>query len=70
MLFIHGMELVVLLVCWWTAIGTLFNTSIRSGDISLIGASLHRWPKSGPVELCIVAIGLIIIYMQLWGLPL
>ena len=63
-------DMVIFLLCWWTSVGIFFNTSIRTGDLSLIGASLHQQPKSGPFELIIVAIGLVILYSQLWGLPL
>jgi hypothetical protein len=63
-------DMIVFLLCWWTSVGIFFNTSIRTGDISLIGASLQKQPKSGPFELCLVTVGLIILYTQLWGLPL
>lgn len=63
-------DMVIFLLCWWTSVGIFFNTSIRIGDITLIGASLQQQPKSGPFELCIVAIGLVLLYTQLWGLPL
>lgn len=78
LLFLPGMfaigdvlvDIIFLLLCWWTAIGILFNTSIRGGDISLIVASIKNQPKSGIVELFIVAIGLLLIYTQLWGIAL
>ncbi len=34
----------------WIAIGILFNCSIRSGDLSLIMASLKNRPRSGVIE--------------------
>jgi hypothetical protein len=34
----------------WIAIGILFNCSIRSGDLSLIMASLKNRPRSGTIE--------------------
>jgi hypothetical protein len=63
-------DIIIGLLCWWTSVGVFFNTSIRTGDISLIGASLQKQPKSGPFELLLLAIGLIILYIQIWGLPM
>lgn len=37
-------------VLLWISIGILFNCSIRSGDLSLIVASLRNKPRSGAIE--------------------
>ncbi len=55
------------LICWYVAIGIFFNTSVRSGDISVLFASLKRRPRSGTIELVLVMLGLIILYTQVMG---
>ncbi len=44
------MEPLWFVVFLWIAIGILFNCSIRSGDLSLIMASLKNRPRSGVIE--------------------
>jgi len=43
-------ETLWVLVFWWIALGILFNCSLRSGDLSLILASLRNKPRSGTIE--------------------
>jgi hypothetical protein len=63
-------DMIVFLLCWWTSLGIFFNTSIRIGDISLISESIKKEPKSGTFEIFIVAVALVFLYSQLWGVPL
>jgi len=57
----------LVLLCSYVAIGVLFNTSIRSGDLSLVQAALRKRPRSGAIELVIVLVSLTILYSQLLG---
>ena len=58
------------LVCWYISLGILFNSSIRNGDISMIGASLKRRPRSGAVELLVVMTALVLLYIQVMGVSM
>ncbi len=60
-------EAPIVLLLWYVALGVFFNTSLRSGDVSLVAASLRRRPKSGALELIIVIAALITIYAQIAG---
>ena len=64
------MEPLFALVFWWIAIGILFNCSVRSGDLSLLFASLKRKPRSGAIELILfIAILSFAYYVQYVGVP-
>ena len=55
-------------VCWWIAVGILFNCSVRSGDLSLLFASLKRKPRSGLIEfVAFVSILSLAYYIQFLG---
>ncbi len=57
----------LVIICWYVAVSILFNTSVRSGDISIVVASLKRHPRSGTVELIVVLSVLVILYTQVFG---
>jgi hypothetical protein len=60
----------LVLVCWYVSVGVLFNTSVRSGDISLVVAALRKKPRSGAFEFVVVIVALIIFYVQLMGVSI
>ncbi len=57
----------VILVCWYVAVGIFFNTSVRSGDLSVLLAALKRRPRSGSIELVLVLLSLVVLYTQVIG---
>ena len=57
----------VVLFCWYVAIGVLFNISLRSGDVSLVVASLRRRPRAGALEFIAVMAALVLLYTQVVG---
>ncbi|UCE10418.1 MAG: hypothetical protein JSW61_00405 [Candidatus Thorarchaeota archaeon] len=65
-----SLEFPTSLLSWYVALGVLFNTSLRSGDISLLGAALKRRPRSGSVELLVSLALLAVLYTQLMVMPL
>jgi hypothetical protein len=65
--FVFLLEAPMVLILWYVALGVFFNTSLRSGDISLVAASLRRRPRSGVLELIVVMAALIILYAQFAG---
>lgn len=65
LLFFQNMPLV--LFCWYVAIGVLFNISLRSGDVSLVVASLRRRPRAGALEFITVMVALVLLYTQVVG---
>ena len=50
------------LLCWYLAVAVLFNSSLRGGDVSLLGAALHGHPGRGIAELIIAVIVLAVFY--------
>lgn len=65
LLFFQNMP--VVLFCWYVAIGVLFNISLRSGDVSLVVASLRRRPRAGALEFIAVMVALVLLYTQVVG---
>jgi hypothetical protein len=57
----------VVLLSWYVALGVLFNTSIRGGDVSLLSAALKGSPRQGAVEFIIVMALLALFYTQVVG---
>ena len=57
-------------IMWYLSIGVLFNSSARGGDLSLLGASLKKRPRTGALEILTISAALIIMYFQLWSVPL
>lgn len=52
----------VVLLCWYMAICVLFNSSLRGGDVSLLGAALQGQPGRGLAELFIALSVLAVFY--------
>lgn len=52
----------VVLLCWYMALCVLFNSSLRGGDVSLLGAALQGHPGRGLAELLIVLAILVVFY--------
>jgi hypothetical protein len=51
-----------LLLCWYLALAVLLNSSLRGGDVSLLGAALQKHPSRGFAELIIALCFLAIFY--------
>jgi hypothetical protein len=52
----------VVLLCWYLALCVLFNSSLRGGDVQLLGAALQKHPGRGMAELFIALTVLIVFY--------
>jgi hypothetical protein len=52
----------ILLLCWYLAVAVLLNSSLRGGDVSLLGAALQKHPSRGFVELIIALCFLAVFY--------
>jgi hypothetical protein len=61
------MEFPLALVCWYLAVAVLLNSCIRSGDLSLIGASLKKQGHRGAIEFVAVIAALALFYTQIVG---
>ena len=57
----------VLLLCWYLSLAVFFNSSLRGGDVSLLGAALQKHPGKGIAEL-IIALSLLIVFYSFVGL--
>ncbi|TXT55246.1 MAG: conserved membrane protein of unknown function [Candidatus Thorarchaeota archaeon] len=68
MVIIIGAPLV--LVCWYVAVCVLFNTSIRGGDVTLLGAALKGHPGKGILELVVTLSIIVFLYIALSGVLL
>jgi len=53
----------VILLCWYVALCVLFNSSLKGGDFSLLGAALQGHPGRGLAELMLALVVLVIFYM-------
>ncbi|MGY5863147.1 MAG: hypothetical protein RTV41_00940 [Candidatus Thorarchaeota archaeon] len=53
----------VILLCWYMALCVLFNSSLKGGDVSLLGAALQGHPGKGLVELLLVLVVLVVFYI-------
>jgi len=51
----------VLLLCWYLSLSVLFNSSLRGGDVSLLGAALQKHPGKGIAEL-VLALSILIVF--------
>ena len=51
-----------LLLCWYLALAVLFNSSLRGGDVTLLGAALQGHPGRGLAELIIALCVLLVFY--------
>jgi len=54
-------------ICWYLAVAVLLNSCVRSGDLSLLGASLKKHGNRGAIELVAVMTGLVLFYTQIVG---
>lgn len=61
---------VIALLCWYVAIGLMFNTSLRSGDLSLIAAAMRKRPRTAVAELAVVLVLLVVFYIRLMEVTL
>jgi len=57
----------VILLCWYLSISILFNSSLRGGDVSLLGAALQKHPGKGIAEL-VLALSVLIVFYSIVGL--
>ncbi|MHA1421963.1 MAG: hypothetical protein ACTSSD_07705 [Candidatus Thorarchaeota archaeon] len=55
-----------LLLCWYLSLAVLFNSSLKGGDVSLLGAALQKHPGKGIAEL-VVALSLLIVFYSFLG---
>jgi hypothetical protein len=55
-----------LLLCWYLALAVLFNSSLRGGDVTLLGAALKGHPGKGIAEL-IAALCVLLVFYSLLG---
>lgn len=56
----------VVLLCWYLALGVFFNSSLRGGDVSLLGAALQGHPGRGIAEL-VIALSVLIVFYSFVG---
>jgi hypothetical protein len=54
----------VVLLCWYLALCVFFNSSLRGGDVQLLGAALQKHPGRGIAELLVALALLIVFYMS------
>ncbi|NHJ13436.1 MAG: hypothetical protein EAX95_07150 [Candidatus Thorarchaeota archaeon] len=59
----------VVLLSWYVALGVLFNSCIRGGDVSLLSAALKGRPRSGAIELVAAMAVLVLLYTLILGVP-
>jgi hypothetical protein len=52
----------IVILCWYMALFVLFNSSLRGGDVQLLGAALQKHPGRGMAELLIALAVLIVFY--------
>ncbi|MGY5871478.1 MAG: hypothetical protein RTV72_04455 [Candidatus Thorarchaeota archaeon] len=57
----------VLLLCWYLSVAVLLNSSLRGGDVSLLGAALQKHPGRGIAEL-VVALSILIVFYSYVGM--
>jgi len=56
----------VFLLCWYLSLAVLFNSSLRGGDVSLLGAALRGHPGKGVLEL-IIALSILGVFYYFVG---
>jgi hypothetical protein len=57
-------EAPIVLLSWYIALGVLFNSSLRGGDVQLLGAALKGRPRAGAIELMLSIAVLVLFYTQ------
>ena len=56
----------IVLLCWYLALCVLFNSSLRGGDVHLLGAALQKHPGRGIAEL-FVALAVLVVFYSIVG---
>jgi len=59
----------IVLLCWYMALCVLFNSSLRGGDVQLLGAALQKQPGRGMAEL-LAALAILIVFYTFVGVGL
>ena len=59
----------IVLLSWYLALCVLFNSSLRGGDIQLLGAALQKHPGKGIAELS-VALAVLVVFYAFMGVGL
>lgn len=59
----------IVLLSWYLAVCVLFNSSLRGGDVQLLGAALQKHPGRGIAEL-LVALALLVVFYTFVGVGL
>ncbi|MHA2142475.1 MAG: hypothetical protein ACXADD_13330 [Candidatus Thorarchaeota archaeon] len=57
----------IVLLCWYVALGVLLSSSLKGGDLTLLGAAIKGRPRSGAIELLAVVAILVLFYTQVVG---
>ncbi|MFW9847272.1 MAG: hypothetical protein ACFFD6_11015, partial [Candidatus Thorarchaeota archaeon] len=60
----------IVLLSWYVALGVLFNSCLKGGDLTLLMAALKGRPRSGAIELLTVMTVLVLFYTQVIGVVL
>lgn len=60
----------IVLLSWYVALGVLFNSCLKGGDLTLLLAALKGRPRSGAIELLAVMTVLVLFYTQVIGVVL
>jgi hypothetical protein len=57
----------VVLLCTYVSLGVLLTSSLKGGDLTLLGAALKGRPRSGAIEFFAVMTVLVLFYTQVVG---
>ncbi|MFW9967741.1 MAG: hypothetical protein ACFFEA_11370 [Candidatus Thorarchaeota archaeon] len=57
----------IVLLCTYVSLGVLLTSSLKGGDLALLGAALKGRPRSGAIELLAVMALLVLFYTQVVG---
>ncbi len=57
----------IVLLCTYISLGVLLTSSLKGGDLALLGAALKGRPRSGAIELFAVLAILVLFYTQVVG---
>jgi hypothetical protein len=57
----------IVLLCTYVSLGVLLTSSLKGGDLALLGAALKGRPRSGAIELFAVLAILVLFYTQIVG---
>ena len=56
----------IFLLCWYLSIAVLLNSSLRGGDVTLLGAALRGHPGKGILEL-VIALSILSVFYYFMG---